>query len=302
MSFLDRAPLLPHLGIGVSTEYGAAASPGALDVLALRDHTPRYASFLEVGVEVIKGLDWHTRDWIERGLPTTYHFLDINLDEPSDMDAPWLAEVRAIADRLQPAWMCGDAGLWHFGQRDRGHMLLLPPILSDANATAMAEGIARLRAETGFEVLPENPPSTVYLGDLHILEYFARVCDRADTGMLLDCAHLAIYQRLAGHEPTTALDDFPLDRVIEIHIAGGKASNHEGFGFIEDSHTPDVLDDTWTIMERVVSRAPNLKAVVFECERNSAAVCLPGFARIEEILHQSAVAPSFRDSSVRSPR
>src|SRR5690606_19544091 len=214
MSFLDRASLLPHLGIGVSTEYGAADAPGALDMLALRDHAPRFASFLEVGVEVIKGLDWHTREWIERGLPTTYHFLDINLDEPEDMDAPWLAEVRAISERLRPAWMCGDAGLWHFGQRDRGHMLLLPPILSDANATAMAEGIARLRAETGFEVLPENPPSTVYLGDLHILDYFARVCERADTGMLLDCAHLAIYQHLAGHEPTTALDGFPLDRII----------------------------------------------------------------------------------------
>jgi uncharacterized protein len=300
MSFIDRAGRLPHLGIGVSTEYGAGESPGALDVFALHDHAPRFASFLEVGVEVIKGLDWHTREWIELGRPTTYHFLDINLDEPEDMDAPWLAEVRAIAERLQPAWMCGDAGLWHFGRRDRGHMLLLPPILSDSNASAMGEGVARLRAETGFEVLPENPPSTLYLGDLHLLDYFARVCERADSGMLLDCAHLAIYQRLSGHSPLTGLDAFPLDRVIEIHIAGGRESDHEGFAFVEDSHTPAVLDDTWTIMEYVVSRAPNLKAVVFECERNPASACLPGFGRIEEMLRQHAVAPSFRSASIVS--
>jgi uncharacterized protein (UPF0276 family) len=263
-------------------------------VLGLRDHAPRFASFLEVGVEVIKGLDWHTREWIGRSLPTTYHFLDINLDEAGDMDAPWLGEVREIARILRPAWMCGDAGLWHFGRRDRGHMLLLPPISSDENASAMAEGVAGLREETGFEVLPENPPSTVYLGDLHLLDYFARVCARADTGMLLDCAHLAIYQRLHGHAPTTALDGFPLDRVVEIHVAGGREREREGFAYIEDSHTPDVLADTWEILEQVVLQAPNLKAVVFECERNPIAACLPGFARIEQTLQQHARAPRFR--------
>ncbi|MCA9728981.1 MAG: DUF692 family protein [Candidatus Eisenbacteria bacterium] len=285
---------LPHLGIGVSTEYGAGESPSALDILGLREHAPQFAQFLEVGIEVVKGLDWHTRAWLERGLPTTYHFLDINLDDPRDMDEPWLAEVRALADRVRPAWLCGDAGLWHFGMRDRGHMLLLPPILSDANAAAMADGVARLREETGLEVLPENPPATVYVGNLHLLDYFAQVCDRADTGMLLDAAHLAIYQRLQGHDPLTGLDRFPLDRVLEIHVAGGIERDHGGFAYIEDSHTPQVLPDTWRILEYVVARAPHLKAVVFECERNPIAACLPAFGEIERVLHRHAAAPAFR--------
>ena len=62
----------------------------------------------------------------------------------------------------------------------------------------MAEGIVRLRAATGREVLPENPPGAVYLGDLHLLDFFARVAERGDTGLLLDCAHLAIFQREGG--------------------------------------------------------------------------------------------------------
>ena len=70
-------------------------------------------------------------------------------------------------------------------------------------ADAMADGIVRLREATGFEVLPENPPGQVYLGDLHLLDFFARVIERADTGMLLDCAHLAIYQRLRGRRRST---------------------------------------------------------------------------------------------------
>ena len=282
MTFLDRATTLPFLGIGVSTEYGASASDGALDVMRLRREHPEYAGFLEVGVEIAKGLDADDRAWVASGGPTTYHFLDINLDDPADQDPQWLARVQATVEELRPAWMCGDAGLWHFGPRDRAQMTLLPPILSDDAARDLGDGVAALRSATGLEVLPENPPGVVFLGDLHLLDFFARVMDRADTGMLLDCAHLAIYQRLCGHEPLTGLDAFPVERIIEMHVAGGAARERDGFTWVEDDHTPEVLPDTWLIFDYLVKRAPHLKAVVFECERNPMESCLTGFARIQD--------------------
>lgn len=290
--FLERVERLPVLGVGVSTEYGAGRAAGALDIAALRARRPEFAAFLEVGVETVKGLDADARAWAAQGWPTTYHFLDVNLDEPEDLDPAWLDEVRALVDILRPAWMCGDAGLWHFGPRDRGHMLLLPPILSDASAAAMAEGIAALREAVGLEVLPENPPGAVYLGDLHLLDFYARLCERADTGMLLDAAHLAIYQRLHGFDPLTGLDGFPLERVVEIHVAGGRERTVDGFDFVEDDHTPAVLPETWRILEAVAPRAPNLRAVVFECERNPLDACLPGFERIAAALAGSPLAPA----------
>lgn len=284
MTFLDRARSLPKLGLGVSTEYGAGDSTGALDVPALRRTHPEFAGFLEVGVETAKGLDRHARAWAAEGLPTTYHFLDVNLDEPEDVrDGEWLREVREIAAALEPAWMCGDAGLWHIGRRERGHMLLLPPVLTRESADALAEGIVALREETGYEVLPENPPGQVYLGDLHLLDFYARVLDRADTGMLLDAAHLAIYQRVKGHAALTGLDGFPLDRIVEMHVAGATIGMADGYAFVEDDHVTDVLPQTWEIFERVAPRAPNLKAVVFECERNPMERCLDGFARIAKV-------------------
>ena len=280
--FLARVQRLPRLGLGISTEYGAGDAPGTLDVGRLWREHPDYAAFLEVGVETAKGLDRHAEAWADAGRPTTYHFLDVNLDEPSDLDDGWLDAVRRIARRLQPAWLCGDAGLWHFGPRERGHMTLLPPILCDESASAMAEGVARLRAATGCEVLPENPPGKVFVGDLHLLEFFARLCERADTGLLLDCAHLAIYQQTQGLPPLTGLDGFPLERIVELHVAGSTRHAPGGLDVIEDDHGPAVLPETWAIFEHVVSAAPNLKAVVFECERNPLEACLPGLRRIAE--------------------
>src|SRR5205814_1283884 len=94
-----------------------------------------------------------------------------------DFDEAWLDEMRGIAAVLQPAWMCGDAGMWHFGRRDRGHMVLLPPVLTADAAKAMAAGIVPLREATGFEVFPENPPGPVGERDpaAACLEGFARI-------------------------------------------------------------------------------------------------------------------------------
>jgi uncharacterized protein (UPF0276 family) len=283
MSFAERVHALPRLGIGISTEYQAGQKPDALDPHVLRTRHPQFAGFLEVGVEVARGIEAAADAWQQAGRPTTYHFLDVNLDEPEDLDTDWLAATRQIVAKLRPAWVCGDAGLWHFGPRERGQMLLLPPILTDDSARRMAEGIIALREATGLEVLPENPPGHVFLGDLHLLEFYARLAEYADTGLLLDAAHLAIYQHVMGHEPLDGLADFDVQRVIEVHVAGAATREVDGLILIEDDHTPTVLPQTWQIFETVAQQASNLRAVVFECEHNPIDACLPGFERIARI-------------------
>lgn len=278
--FLDRLPALPRLGMGISTEYGARRQSGALDPRALRAEHPELARFLEVGVEIATGLDDDARAWVEGGGATTYHFLDVNLDEPEDLDPRWLAAVRHVAATLRPAWMCGDAGLWHFGPRDRGHMLLLPPVLVPEAVGPMAEGIVALRQATGLEVLPENPPGAAFVGPLHVLEFFARLAEAADTGLLLDCAHLAMFQRARGLPYDAAFESFPWDRVIELHVAGGSERAVEGLAFVEDDHGAHVLPDTWAIFAEALRRATNLRAVVVECERNPIPAVLPLLQRV----------------------
>jgi uncharacterized protein (UPF0276 family) len=282
--FLERVHELPFLGLGISTEYEAALHKGALDPLELQAQHPEYLRYLEVGVELVKGLDEGALAWVKAGLPTTYHYLDINLNDPEDFSEDWLKGVCEIRDLIKPAWLCGDLGLWHFGERDRGQMLLLPPILTKEAASDYAKGIARLRCETGLEVLPENPPGQVFLGDLDLLEFFKLMCEEADTGMLLDCAHLAIYQGLKNRRPLEGLLDFPLERIIEIHVAGGSTKDHNGFHYIDDSHIPEVGNATWEIVQHVVQNAPNLKAITYECERNPIESVKPVFKKLSELI------------------
>ena len=169
-------------------------------------------------------------------------------------------------------------------------MLLLPPVLSAEAARQQAAGIIRLRDALGYEVLPENPPGQIYLGSWHLLDFYADVVERADTGFVLDCAHLAMYQQLMGYPPCTGLAAFPLERIVELHVAGTTPREHEGFAYWDDDHTPHVLPPTWQIFECIAPRAPNLRAVVFECERNPLTAVVPGLQRIAAVLATTALA------------
>ena len=277
---------LPRLGVGISAEPGSGHK--GIDALDLAAAHPGLCHFVEYGSDLDRGLDDHIQRWTAAGGAATYHFLDVNLEEPEDLDDAWLRGTADNARRLGAAWLCGDAGLWHFGARDRGHQLLLPPILTRDSAYALADNILKLEDATGFRVLPENPPGSFFLGDLHILDYFAVVAARSGCGLLLDCAHLAIFQRLRGLPPTTGLDGYPLDRVVELHVAGGTELDHDGLPLIDDDHNPEPLPDTWTIFDTVVRGAANLRAVVYECEHNPIDDVLTNFARLNRAFPRSS--------------
>lgn len=280
-TFAKKIEALPRLGVGLSGEFNIAAK--GIDAGWMKENYPALVHFYEYGGDLERGLDDGVRRWAASGFPTTYHFLDINLEEKQDLDQHWLKQTKALANAINASWLCGDAGRWHFGLRERGQGMLMPPILCRESALETAESIQQIEAETGLACIPENPPSVIYLGDLHMLDYFALVADRADCGVLLDCAHLAIFQQTRNLPPLTGLDNFPLDHIVEMHVAGGGYADIDGYKYIEDNHSPEPLAETWEILEYVLPRAKNLKAIVFECERNAPEECLEVFARLNTL-------------------
>lgn len=283
MTFAEHIAALPRLGVGISCEFSGTERGPGIDAVELQRAWPELVHFLEVGADTERGLDEHMLRWGDSGLPATYHFLDLNLAEEQDLDPDWLERTLAQARRVNALYLCGDAGYWHLGTRERGHELLLPPILSPEAADEMARATATLQARAGMLVLPENPPAVAYIGPMHLLDFYGRVCERADCGMLLDAAHLAVYQRMQGHSALTGLDDFPLDRIVELHVAGGTHREHQGLGWIDDTHGPDVLPETWEITQTLIERCPNLRAVIFEAEHNTPAEIRPGFERLNAL-------------------
>ncbi len=285
VDFATRVASLPRLGVGLSQEFGASAT--GIDPREFQAAHPGLLHFVEYGGDLDRGVDEAMRAWVREGGPATWHFLDINLEEGEDLTRGWARKTAALAEELRAPWLCGDGGLWHWGRRERGQGLLLPPILTADSAQEMGETVARLQAWSGLPVLPENPPAAIYLGNLHILEYFSRVAELADGGLLLDCAHLAIFQASRNLPLLAGVEDLAVDRVVEIHVAGGTVRNHQGFSYIDDDHGPEPLPQTWALLEHLLPRCKNLKAVVYECERNPPQECVENFIRLNRLFPAS---------------
>jgi uncharacterized protein (UPF0276 family) len=90
--------------------------------------------------------------------------------------------------------------------------------------------------------------------------FVAAVVERADCGLLLDM-HNVFTNALNGRQPVDEfLDSIPLDRVWEMHLAGGMELD----GFWLDAHSGAVPEPLLAICRSLIPRLRNLRAIVFE--------------------------------------
>lgn len=169
-------------------------------------------------------------------------------------------ELRRWADRLDAAWTSEHLSFNETAAGAAG--FLLPPCQSDdgvavaaANIRARAAAIGRPFAfETGVSYLPPGPD------EMEDGAFFAAVAEAADCHILLDLHNLWTNERNGRARVRDVIAALPLDRVCEVHLAGGEWKN----GYWLDAHSgfapPALLD----LAAEIVPELPALGAILFE--------------------------------------
>jgi uncharacterized protein (UPF0276 family) len=139
---------------------------------------------------------------------------------------------------------------------------LLPPRQNDEGVAIAAARIDEMRKALGVPAAFETGVN--YLrprsDELTDGEFFRAVAEAADCGILLDLHNLLTNERNGRTPLERVLKEIPLDRVWEIHVAGGM----EYRGYWLDSHSSHLSDDLFKIALDVVGACPSLRAIVFE--------------------------------------
>lgn len=140
-----------------------------------------------------------------------------------------------------------------------------PLQFSEREAIRVADRAAALQDMLGVPLLHEDafyyapfPGSTISAG-----EFIAEVVERAGTYMLLDLHN--VHTNAVDHADFDAaryLDTIPLDRVIEVHVAGGQWLE----GWYHDFHNSPVPEAVWAMLDATLPRMPNLQAIVLEMQ------------------------------------
>ncbi|AQZ63406.1 Uncharacterized protein conserved in bacteria, NMA0228-like [[Actinomadura] parvosata subsp. kistnae] len=177
--------------------------------------------------------------------------------------------LRPFADSvalLQAAWASEHLSFNQAGPHDLG--FLLPPVQSEEGIALAVANIRRMREllpvpfafETGVSYLRPVP------GELPDGTFFAAVARAAGCGILLDLHNLWANERNGRQRVLDVVSELPLERVIEVHLAGGQ----EYAGYWVDAHSGPVAPEVMECARQVIPRLPNLKAVVYEVMPDSA--------------------------------
>ena len=167
----------------------------------------------------------------------------------SALAVPWVSEHLSFNQAFGPT------GKFFTG-------FLLPP---RQTATGVAAAVASVRTLSSALPVPLAVETGVnYLRPRHDEladgDFAAAVAEQADCGILLDLHNLWTNERNGRQSAMDFLRRLPLERVWEMHLAGGA----EFRGYWIDEHGGGIPPPVLDLASRLMPSLPNLRAVIFE--------------------------------------
>jgi uncharacterized protein (UPF0276 family) len=175
-----------------------------------------------------------------------------------------LAPLAEVALQMKAQWMSEHLSFNAVESEGKFEQagFLLPPRQTHAGVGVAVANICKLSAsmpvpfafETGVNYL--QPRSD----ELKDGEFFAAIAEEADCGILLDLHNLWVNERNGRERVMDVLESIPLERVWEIHLAGGMMLGD----YYLDSHSDPISSELLAIATSVIPHLPNLGAMLFE--------------------------------------
>ena len=142
---------------------------------------------------------------------------------------------------------------------------LLPVPLNMEGARHMARRARQAQSYVGRPMLLENISYYMQMpgSDLEEADFLSEVLERADIGLLLDVNNVYVNAINHNFDPYRYLDKLPLERTVQIHIAG----HSHGPEMIIDTHGAPVIEPVFELLEYVLRRT-SVKAIMLERDQN----------------------------------
>src|SRR5262249_44204821 len=141
------------------------------------------------------------------------------------LDLAYLDELKALAEKTQPAWVSDHLCWTGVGGRNAHDLLPLP--YTEEALNHVVERVQRVQDRLKRRIALENVSSYVSykLSQMSESEFLARVAEGADCGILLDVNNIYVSSQNHSFDPEGYLADVPVERVWQFHLAG---HSHQG--------------------------------------------------------------------------
>jgi uncharacterized protein len=248
MSTSRPAPLGVGLGYRVELHSEIAAGPAEIE-------------WLEIIADQFLPLAGARRNRLS-DISTQYrcvpHSLNLSVGGSAPLDEAYLHSLCMLAEFVDAPWSSDHLCFTEAAGIDLGHLTPVPWTREVARGAAAK--IRRIQQRLGRPFLLENITYHFRLRqELSEAEFIREVLEQGDCWMLLDVSNVYTNSVNHGFDPYAFLDEIPLERVVQMHIAGGRWDGD----WLEDSHDAPVAEPVWDLARYAADRS-DLKAVLLE--------------------------------------
>jgi uncharacterized protein len=180
--------------------------------------------------------------------PLVMHGVSMSLGSADPLNRRYLRELRALARRIEPAWISDHLCWTGVGGRNLHDLLPLP--FNDVTLDYVARRIRTVQDFLERPILIENVSSylTYRESTMPEWEFLARVAEAADCGILLDINNIYVNAFNHRFDADAYLAAIPVERVMQFHLAG-----HSNLGtHLLDTHDHPIADEVWALYEHAV--------------------------------------------------
>ncbi|WP_394827222.1 DUF692 domain-containing protein [Pendulispora albinea] len=191
--------------------------------------------------------------------PVIPHGVKLSLGSAEGVDMERARRLGALARELGAPFVTEHVAFTRAGGREIGHLTELPRT-RDA-VRLVARNVARARA-----VLPDVPLLLENVAwsfrwpedEMDEPSFYGEIVRATGCDLLLDVSNLYANARNEGVDPARRLEQYPLENVRMVHIAGGV----EEAGFYFDTHAHSVNEDVFALVAALFARKPDVPVLL----------------------------------------
>ncbi|MEX2165050.1 MAG: DUF692 domain-containing protein [Sulfuricaulis sp.] len=252
MTHIHRTTARPYLGFGLGLR------PAHYDTILNESPAVDWFEIISENYLVPGGKPLHYLDRIRARYPLAMHGVSLSIGSRDPLNKDYLRQLRALADRIEPAWI-SDHLCWTGVEGINAHDLLPLPYTEEA-IKHVAARIGEVQDFLGRRFLIENVSSYLTYPESVMTEweFLREISERADCLILLDINN--IYVSSFNHEfnPSSYIEAIPIERVWQFHLAG-----HQNHGdYIIDTHDEPVIDPVWELYAEAVRRFGDVSTMI----------------------------------------
>jgi len=236
---------LQGFGLGLRTEhYTALAEPLPAGL------RPDWLEIISENYLVAGGKPLHHLERLRADYPMVMHGVALSIGSSDALDLDYLRALKALADRIEPAWV-SDHLCWT-GVDHRHLHDLLPMPYTEAALCHLVERIDQVQTLLQRPLVLENVSSYVRFAadEMEEADFVAELLRRTGCGLLLDINNVYVSSRNHGFNARAYIDKMPAAQVQQIHLAG-----HEDRGdIVIDTHDHPVCLAVWELYRHSLQR------------------------------------------------